>query len=114
MGRLIESLATKDYLNGRIGRTFHIFIVLKKVSGVNVNSTFHGISLWLTPSRVMFFIFFISLNLPSVPLGVVQHVMSKDEEYMGYKIPAGAGLINNVTMFRSTTGKAFACRLNHC
>lgn len=45
---------------------------------MSANSTFHGISLWLTPSR-----------LPSVPLGTVPHATSRDEEYMGYKIPAG-------------------------
>ncbi|OCK92857.1 uncharacterized protein K441DRAFT_614020 [Cenococcum geophilum 1.58] len=32
---------------------------------------------------------YIHCWLPSVPLGTVPHATSRDEEYMGYKIPVG-------------------------
>lgn len=34
--------------------------------------------------------------MPTTILGAVPHAVTRDDEYMGYKIPAGAGVINNV------------------
>lgn len=34
--------------------------------------------------------------MPTVPLGGVPHAVIKDDEYMGYRIPKGAGVISNV------------------
>lgn len=33
--------------------------------------------------------------MPTTPLGAVPHAVTKDDEYMGYKIPQGAGVMNN-------------------
>ncbi|KAK4998429.1 hypothetical protein LTR66_002329 [Elasticomyces elasticus] len=34
--------------------------------------------------------------MPTTILGAVPHAVTKDDEYMGYHIPAGAGVLNNV------------------
>ncbi|KAI1816873.1 putative cytochrome P450 [Poronia punctata] len=34
--------------------------------------------------------------MPTTPLGAVPHALTRDDEYMGYKLPKGAGVINNV------------------
>jgi len=34
--------------------------------------------------------------MPTTLTGAIPHGAMKDDEYMGYKIPKGAGLINNV------------------
>ncbi|KAJ9202740.1 hypothetical protein DTO166G4_7308 [Paecilomyces variotii] len=34
--------------------------------------------------------------MPVTPLGAVPHAVTQDDYYMGYRIPAGAGVINNV------------------
>lgn len=34
--------------------------------------------------------------LPTAILGAVPHAVTRDDEYMGYKIPKGAGVLNNV------------------
>ncbi len=33
--------------------------------------------------------------MPCTPLGAVPHAVTKDDEYMGYHIPKGAGILNN-------------------
>ena len=34
--------------------------------------------------------------MPTTILGAVPHAVTRDDEYMGYKIPKGAGVMNNV------------------
>lgn len=34
--------------------------------------------------------------MPTTILGAVPHAVTRDDEYMGYRIPAGAGVLNNV------------------
>ena len=34
--------------------------------------------------------------MATTPLGAVHHAVTNDDEYMGYHIPKGAGILNNV------------------
>ncbi|KAK5276629.1 hypothetical protein LTR14_012559, partial [Exophiala xenobiotica] len=34
--------------------------------------------------------------MPTTILGAVPHAVTKEDEYLGYRIPKGAGVLNNV------------------